>query len=152
MTLVLVIVEAAAELLQAVALVVAVGLENIAGLNEDSANVRVHALEPLAKLIVLLSILVEVVHGIADDAQRRAVGEPLKERAQLTDGLIEGAVGSQLLTGILGVVGDVTTVRRVLLEVVEQPTNRLLVILVLLALDDDLNKMGELRISGRMKP
>ena len=83
---------------------------------------------------------IEIVHGVADDAEAHTVREPLEEGAQLRRGLLQRVVGSEGLVGVLALVSGMATVRGVLLEEVDEPADGLLVVLVLLALDDDLRE------------
>ena len=87
-----------------------------------------------------MRIVDELVDGIDDGLEAAAIGEALEERAQFAGGLLERVVGSELLVRVLGMIGDGASMRSVLLQEIEEPTDRLLVVLVLLALDDDLEK------------
>ena len=78
------------------------------------------------------------MHGITDNAEVHAVGKPLEQGAELGGRLLERAVGGELLVGILSMTGNGASVRSILLDVVKEPADRLLVVFVLLALNDDL--------------
>jgi hypothetical protein len=138
--LVLLVVEPAARVAQLCRLVVARRLEHKAGLEQRLAHVRVNAREPLAQLWVVPAVLHEVVRGVPDDRGRGAVREAREQLAELAPGLVERAVAAELVRAVLAVLGDGLRVPRVLLDVADEPADRLLVVAVLLALDDDLRQ------------
>ena len=55
-------------------------------------------------------------------------------------GLVQGLVALELVVRVLAVIGDSLAVVRVFLDVPKKPTDGLLVVVVLLALDDDLRQ------------
>jgi hypothetical protein len=59
---------------------------------------------------------------------------------QLAAGLVERAILAEFIGAVLAVLGDGLGVARVLLDVADEPADRLLVVVVLLALDDDLRR------------
>jgi NTP pyrophosphatase (non-canonical NTP hydrolase) len=136
--LVLVVVEVAARVAERVRLVVARGLEDEAGLEQRLAEVVVDLGEPLAELGVVARVLDEVVRGVPDDRGRGAIREAREELAQLAAGLVERAVITELVRAVLAVLGDGLGMARVLLDVADEPADGLLVVVVLLALNDDL--------------
>ena len=101
------------------------------------ANVCIHVAEPVPELLVLLRILVQVVHGIANDVHAHTIREPFEKGAKLAHCLAERLIVRQLLVRVLALRSRGTSVRGILLKEVEKPPDRLLVVLVLLALDDD---------------
>lgn len=141
MALVLLVEEALPALVQAVGLAIGRGLEDITGLEEDTANVSVDALEPIAELGVAAGIVDEDVDGVEDDVHRGVVGEALEEGAELEGGELELVVlGDGVGVDAGDVLGGGTGVLDVLAKVVENPGHGLLVVGVLLALNDDLVK------------
>lgn len=102
------------------------------------AQVSIDAVEPRTELFVLLSVFPEGVHSITNDTHAHAIGEPFDKCSKFAHRLVEGFIVCQRLVRILAVTGDSTSVLSVLFEEVEEPTDGLLVVLVLLALDDNL--------------
>ncbi len=92
----------------------------------------------MPELCVLLGIPVELLHGITDERKALSIGESLEQSAELGGGLLQRRVALKLLAGVFSVVDNSLPVRSVLLEEVQEPLNGLLVVLVLLALYDDL--------------
>lgn len=90
--LVLLVVEAAARVADRLALVVALGLENEAGLEENLARVRVNLAPPFAELLVILRVVDEVVGGVEHRVHALVVGEALEKCAELAPGGLEGVV------------------------------------------------------------
>lgn len=78
------------------------------------------------------------MQSIADNIQAHAIGETLKQGAKFPSRLLDRIVTSKLTMGVLAVVSDSTTVFGIFFDSINKPTNRLLVVLVLLALDDNL--------------
>ncbi len=99
MALILVIIEAATVLAEFIGLVVALGLKDEAGFEQNLggfcerssegreyscaylARVCVHGTEPVPEVFILLSIDVQGLHGVTDHAETLSVREPLKESA-----------------------------------------------------------------------
>lgn len=102
------------------------------------AQVRVHALEPLPQPFVVLRILDERVCSIKHHVHALPVGKALEQCAQLARRGLQATLAGERLVRVCAVPGDGLAVRRVLLCKAEQPANGFLVVVVLLALDDDL--------------
>ena len=134
MALVLVVIELFASLAQLATALVALVVEDITRLQEHLAHVLVHVVEPVPEPLVLLGVLVQGAHGVADGAQAAAIREPFEEGADLVQGGLQVGVGGKLLMGVFAVAGDGASVRRVLLEEVEEPLHRALIVIVALAL------------------
>lgn len=101
------------------------------------AHVRINTLEPITELLILLGILPEVVQGVTNDTHAHAVREPLEKGPELAGGLVERAIAGQCLMRVLAMASDGMSVLGILLNEVNQPTDGLLVVLVLLAFNDD---------------
>lgn len=89
------------------ALAVALVLHDVARLLEHAAQVRVGALEPLAELVVVLRVDVDLIDGVEDGLHRLVVGEALEEGAELEFGLGDGRVGADRLDVAGALVGRV---------------------------------------------
>jgi hypothetical protein len=137
--LVLVVIEATARVAELIRLAIALRLEDEAGLEKRLADVAVDLLEPLAELGVLARVLDEDVRGVPHDVRARAVREACEQVAELTTGGVEALVGAELVVAVLAMAGDGLRVASVLLDVAEEPLDGLLVVVVLLAFDDDLS-------------
>lgn len=73
--LVLVVIEEATRVLESVGLVIALGLQDKAGFEEDLANVGIDGAEPSSEVIISTSIVNESVGSIKDEVERGAVGK-----------------------------------------------------------------------------
>jgi hypothetical protein len=88
-TPVLVLKEVLARLLEVLGIVVGLVLENESRLEQDSVSVVVELGPPLSKLLVVLSVGVDLVKSILHSLHRLAVGESLNEGSEL-----DGSVGN----------------------------------------------------------
>jgi hypothetical protein len=102
------------------------------------ADVSINVVELLAKLRVVARVLDELVGRIPDDVRAGAVGKAREKIADLAASGVERVITHELVLRVLAVLDDGLSVVSVLLDVADKPPDRLLVVLVLLALDDDL--------------
>lgn len=92
----------------------------------------------MPELSILLGIPVELLHGVTDKRKALSIGESLEQGAEFGGSLLQRRVALELLAGVFAVVNDGLPVRSVLFEEVQEPLNGLLVVLVLLALYNNL--------------
>ena len=78
------------------------------------------------------------MHRVADYGEAHPVREPLEEGADLVERGLEVGVARELLVRVLAVAGDGTAVRHVFLDEIEEPGHRFLVVVMALALVDNL--------------
>ena len=78
MVLVLAVVELAAVLAETVGLVVALRLQDEAGLKQCAAGVGADVLEPAPELLVATSVIRELLDGVVDAVHALAVGKALE--------------------------------------------------------------------------
>ncbi|KNB10096.1 hypothetical protein FOXG_20303 [Fusarium oxysporum f. sp. lycopersici 4287] len=111
-------------------------LEDVTLLKEASADVRVHSLEPVLELTVVISVAVNLADGLPKILSGGAVGESLNDSAEVTLG------GSKATTCVLGSIGRAlaksAAVAAVSLSQAQKSLNGLRVVLVLLALQNHL--------------
>jgi hypothetical protein len=88
--------------------------------------------------LIVTRVRDELVHGIPDGIGTTTVGETLNKGAELLRRDGEGILRSRGLTVFLGILSGILSVASILLNVAEEPANGLLIVVVLLALDDDL--------------
>lgn len=118
------------------------------------AHVRVTVTKPLPELGIILRVLVKRLNSVADDFHAHAISEALQQCAKLAEGLLHRSLRAHLLMIVL----DCTQVSKaitwgesrltiqcsslpmisILLEPAKEPSDALLVVLVVLTLDDDL--------------
>lgn len=139
--LVLIVKEPLPTLPQPIRLIVRRRLEDIPRLEKDTAHVGVDALEPIAELGVAACIVDEDVDSVEYDVHGRVVGEALEKGTELEGRELELVVlGDGVGVGAGEVLGGGAGVLDVFAEVVEDPGHGLLVVVVLLAFDDDLEE------------
>lgn len=111
-------------------------LQNVALLKEASADVRVHRLEPILELAVVISVLVDLADSLPKILGGGTVGESLNDSAEVA------LSGTETTTGVLSSVGrslaNGATVAAVSLSQTEESLDGLGVVLVLLALKNHL--------------
>lgn len=96
-SLVLLVKEHATLLADLVSTLVALGLKDVARLEQDLAEILVHLAEPGAKLLVVLSIVVESTSRVEDGVHAATVGEALEESAELGGSSAESGVARNAL-------------------------------------------------------
>jgi hypothetical protein len=86
----------------------------------------------------VLRVLDQRIDRVPDRLHARAVREALEESAELAASLVHALIAPKRLVRVFAVVRNCLPVVGVLLDVVEEPLDALLVVLVLLALNDNL--------------
>lgn len=138
MSAVLVVVELTSSLSNTLGMGVAVGLEDIPRLEKNLADVHVDSLEPLAERFVLLRVVSEVAEGVEHMLHRHAIGETLEEGAKLLRAELQVRVLGNASSVVGAMASDSATVAGVFFDEAEEPTDGLLVVVVLLTLHNDL--------------
>lgn len=111
-------------------------IKDVSLLEEAAADVRVHGLEPVLELTVLIGVAVDLVDSIPEVSSRGAVGVAFDDGAQVILGLLETTTG--VLGGANRILANLLTVLAVGLGEAENGLNSLGVVLVLLALKNHL--------------
>jgi len=135
---VLVVVELTSSLSNTLGMRVAVGLEDIPRLEKNLAYVHVDSFEPLTERFVLLRVVSEVTEGIKHMLHRHAVGETLEEGAELLRAELQVRVLGNASSVVGTMASDSAPVAGVFFDETEEPTDGLLVVVVLLTLHNDL--------------
>lgn len=153
MTLVLVGEEVLAAVNKLRALLLTVVVQDPSRLEERSVGVLVDSGEPVSQLGVVLGVGVDLVESIGDAVHRLAIGESLENLSEVVGGTGDSRVRLDVLGSVDSLVGNVLGVALVGAQSIEQPshlscqsleqnrektTHSLHVVLVLLALDDNL--------------
>lgn len=107
MSLVLVGEEVLAVVDKLVTLPLAVVLKNPSGLKESLVGVLVHSGEPLSQLGILSRVGVDLVESVDHAVHGFAVGESLEDSSELRSGTGDSWVGSELLSSVGTLVGNV---------------------------------------------
>jgi hypothetical protein len=115
-------------------------LKDPTGLKESSVDEVVESGEVLSELWVASGVGVDLVKSIGHTVHGFTVGESLEKGSELTGGAGNVGVFGKSTSGLLTLVGDVFGGTLVVLEGVEQPGHSLVVILVVLALHNDLKE------------
>ena len=102
-------------------------------------DVFIKLAEPSPQFLIVLGVGVKGAGGVFDAADALAVGETFKEGAEFGGRLAKSGIIGHLGSLAGGVLGDVLAVRDVGLKGVEEPGKRGGVVLMLLALDDNLS-------------
>ena len=137
-TLVLVVKESLAVVSKLSTFTGRVVIENVSRLQQDSVNVVVQLVVPLPQLGIVGRIGVHVIDRVHQGLHRLVVGESLEQSSELqSSGLVRRVVGN-LGGRVATVVGDVLGVTLVVLSLIKEEGDGLLVVLVVLALDNDL--------------
>ena len=102
------------------------------------ADIRIQIPKPLPQPLIILRIRIKLISSINNPIEALPIRESLQNRAELGGGALEGRIVGRL-AGLVGVVrGELLAVSEVGLDGVEEPDEGFLVVLVLLAFDDDL--------------
>jgi len=113
-------------------------VENVTRLEQDLVDVLVGTVVPVSETLVLSGVGVHLVDSIPQGLHRSTVGEPFEQGPELQrSGVVSGVVGD-LGGRVLAVRLDVLGVSLVVLGLVEEEVDSLLVVLVLLAVNNDL--------------
>jgi hypothetical protein len=121
----------------------------------DLPNIGVDALKPFSQLFVFLRIIPESIEGVHDDIHAQPVRETLQDGPNLVNSLLQRSVLFPSLTSrrqsfgkrkclrdhghaLLAFATHLTSVLSIFLDEGEEPAQRLLIVVVFLALDDDL--------------
>ena len=138
MTLVLVVEESLAVVPELSTFTGRVVIEDVSRLQQDSVDVVVQLVVPLPQLGIVGRVGVHVIDRVHQRLHRLVVGESLEQSSELqSSGLVSRVVGN-LGGRVTTVVGDVLGVTLVVLGLVKEEGDGLLVVLVVLALDNDL--------------
>lgn len=113
-------------------------VEDVTGLEQGLVNVLVGSVVPVSETLVLSGVSVHLVDGVPQGLHGLTVGEPLEESPKLERGLVVLRVIGDLGGRVDAVALDVLGVALVVFGLVEEEAHGLLVVLVLLAIDDDL--------------
>jgi hypothetical protein len=133
---VLVTEEVSALIVQLIPLASGLLLKDVTLLKEASTDVRVHGLEPVLELAVVISIAVDLADGLPEILGGSTVGETLKDGAEITLGGVETTAG--ILSSVGRSLANSAGVAAVGLSQAEESLDGLGVVLVLLALKDHL--------------
>lgn len=135
-TAVLVAEQESAVVVELVPLLGGLVLEDEPLLKEAAADVVVHALEPVLKLTVVISVTVNLGDGVPKIRSRGTVGKALNQSSEALLGSGEAASG--LLAGVGRLLANMSAVAAVLLGEVEKGLDGLSVVGVLLAFENHL--------------
>jgi hypothetical protein len=103
------------------ALLLAVILEDVAGLEQASSDKLVEVGEPVSEVRVVLGVGVDLVESLDDVVHGLSVGESLEESSELESRVGDSGVRLELVGSVGALVGDVLGVAVVVLESVEEP-------------------------------
>ncbi|KAI6767974.1 hypothetical protein HG530_005983 [Fusarium avenaceum] len=133
---VLVTEEVSALVVQLIPLASGLILKDVTLLKEASADVRVHGLEPVLELAVVISIAVDLADSLPEVLGGGTIGETLNDGAEVTLGGVETTAG--ILSSLGRSLANSAGVTAVGLGQAEESLNGFGVILVLLALKNHL--------------
>jgi hypothetical protein len=114
------------------------GGEDISRLEESLLGVKIKLVEPALEIWVILGIIRKALGSIDDTVEGLAVGETFEESAKLGSGEVEGRIVGEVGASVLTSLRSVASMREVLFERVDEPSDRFLIVGMLLAFDNDL--------------
>jgi len=134
---VLLVIEATSAFAKLPALGIALWFQNKPCLEKYFLDVRVDLREPVTQLGIASRILNQDVHSVDKGVERIAIGKPFKESSEFTYGEVDILVGCDTFSVVASSGSNRPTVLGVLSNIAEEPANRLLVIIMLLAFNDN---------------
>lgn len=150
-TLVLVVEESLAVVTELLTFSGRVVIEDVSGLQQDSVDVVVEFVVPLSQLGVVGRVGVHGIDRVHQGLHRLVVGESLEQGSELQGSGFVGRVGGDLGSRIATVGGDVLGVTLVVFSLVKEEGDGLLVILVVLAFNNDLLQSVDELVSSLLR-